>query len=391
MNDFIADLEAELVSAARRRATRRRLPRLRLVPAIAVAAAALAAMFVVGALDRSQTADDRPAPPAGEGIAVTIPPALGAQETERCPHLDGWTAYAPGDSTLAVFRRPETAEDALPARVDWLHASVVDADNARRVADDLWLVPAMGFDCDGAQNALDPGVCLVAESGPVARCFSDTAIAAAKAVAVTRRGAVAGIVPDGVTGVEIDGVQATVADNAFEASLPGVTAGDHVQVRLVGAPKRCGPSPQAYAAVPALERPPTGNPTRQLEMAMAGNGGHGAWRDSAREIKTPEGLRIWVVADVPCDRPTGGPEQVCLLPEGGPLACQTPAAIAQGGLLTQFERDNRQVVVAGIAPEGAKRVEVHVSDLIYVLHPVARVYGTSVRVLPGQHVEVRLR
>jgi hypothetical protein len=155
-------------------------------------------------------------------------------------------------------------------------------------------------------------------------------------------------------------------------------------------PARCGPSPQAYDAVPALRRPPTGNPSRHLEMVMAGNGGGGAWRASARQIKTPEGLKIWVVADQPCERPSRSPEQVCLLPEGGPLACQTPAAIAEGGLLVQFKRRNREVV-AGIAPAGTKRVEVQVYDLISPLHRVGRVYGTWVRVLPGEHAEVRLR
>lgn len=74
MNDFVAELEAELVAAARRKAGRRRrpaLPRLRLAPL--VAAAVLAALAVVGvrALDWTRPADDRAMTP-GAGVEIAL-------------------------------------------------------------------------------------------------------------------------------------------------------------------------------------------------------------------------------------------------------------------------------------------------------------------------------
>jgi hypothetical protein len=72
------------------------------------------------------------------------------------------------------------------------------------------------------------------------------------------------------------------------------------------------------------------------------------------------------------------------------MSCLEPEAIARGGLQVRFKRGDREVV-AGIAPRATRRVEARVRDLIQPLHMTGRVYGTSMRTLPGYHVEVRLR
>jgi hypothetical protein len=83
MSDFISDLEAELVAAARRRAGSRRrivpVPRLRLATVLAVVALAalvVAAFAVVRGLDdSSRPADERPSVPPGPGVALAVPAA----------------------------------------------------------------------------------------------------------------------------------------------------------------------------------------------------------------------------------------------------------------------------------------------------------------------------
>jgi hypothetical protein len=391
VNDFIADLEAELVSAARRRASRRRLPRPRLAPVIALAAVALAALLVIRGVDRSQTADDRPAPQFGQSIAVIVPAALDTAAThQECEHAEGWTAYAPADPALSVFARSRAPADALPGVADWLPATFV-LEQASRHVGDLWVVPVVGPNCRGSRDTLVGGVCLVARAEhPVARCFSDAEVNAGKAIALTAPGTVAGIVPDGFTAVSVDGITADVADNVFQAQVAGVEAGHQVRVRLAGVPRVCAPSQRAYAAVPALGQPPTGNPTRDLEIAMADNGNRGAWRDSAREITSRDGLHVWVVPDEPCDRPSQDDERVCLLPDGGSLACETPAVLARRGMIVRFRLHGRQGV-AGVVPAGTRRVEAQIRGLVSPLVPTGGVYVDTLQGRPSDRIEVRLR
>jgi hypothetical protein len=90
MSDFVADLERELVTAARRRATRRRrvvlIPRLRpatVLAVVAVAALLVAAAAVVRGLeDGSRPGDERPQVPPPSGPSFALPAAPVAQP---CP------------------------------------------------------------------------------------------------------------------------------------------------------------------------------------------------------------------------------------------------------------------------------------------------------------------
>jgi hypothetical protein len=244
VNDFIADLETELVAAARRRGTRRhRLPRPRLTALAAAAAVVLlvlAAVAAVRALDDSRSADERPAPPPGQGVVVTLPGALDRAAAGGCASTD-WRGYAPGgDPQLSIFNLPQAAHDPLPGGYAWLPAAIVDPNSSRLVGPELRLVAAadLGRGCRRVPSDGPAGVCLVSgnRGDAVGRCFADTAIAAGTAVMLTRPGVVDGIVSDGVASVTVSwkghAASAPVARNAFEAPMAGVAPGDTVHLDL---------------------------------------------------------------------------------------------------------------------------------------------------------------
>jgi hypothetical protein len=393
MTDFIADLETELVAAARRRATRRHVPRLRLVPAIAAVAAIALFVLAVARLGGSPgPADEPPVPTLGEAVVVKLPAAT-PMVVATCSRDSGWSAYAPGDAPLGIFARPRSDGDALPRGTEALPAGFADGKAARRTGlGDVWLVPAFGVGepCGQASDASAAGTCLVVgDAPPLAGCFSEADIADGRAIMFVSSGHVAGIAPDDVQAAEVNGVIVPVRDNAYEAELPGVAAGDEVRVRFgPSANEACRPSQAVYDAAPELRQPPTGNPPAELEEAMAQLGSTGTWRPFARAADLRGGLEVWVTPDLPCDRSGAEAERVCILPQGGSLLCDTPAALERRGAWIEYPRREGRGL-AGIAPRGTLRVVWRSGDATASVPMADRVFGGMITGGPYAKVNVR--
>jgi hypothetical protein len=397
VNDFIADLETELVAAARRRATGRRRrprPRPRLAPLAAAAAVvlvALAAFAAVRGIDSSGTGDERPATPppsSGPGVTLTLPAAVQAVGADRCADAIG--GYAPSGVRLSVFDRAQTAGDRLGGDLSWLPASMYAPGSVRQVGPGLHLVLAGVTEQPCAdQQVFQAGACVIV-GRQAGRCFTGAQIASGGAV-TTFGGTAYGIVPDGIESVDLSwdggGASATVRDNAY--AVDGVPAGKRVRIESSGAAEGCTPSAAAYDAAPALRLPAEGTPPRALDAAMKQLGSRGEWLAHARHLTTRTGLEIWVAPDMPCDRADQRPERVCLLVAAddrpGPV-CDTPADIARQGGLVESGR-----VVAGFAPAGMRTAEVRTVgsndvELVAIEHGV---FGTDD--IKGTVADVRMR
>ena len=228
MTDFVQDLEAELLAAARRRATGRRpLPRIAWRPlAVAVAAAALlvAAFATLRPSERPEPATPKP----GAFVPLT-PTPIQACDGSAPPQLpQTFRAIGgppPGDVTkaLAVLRRPYAPSDqllAIAAPLDtWLPVGEYDPKAVRRASVPAsYLVPTSDLRtkpraCGGGESR-GPGVCLVMP-GRYA-CFTLAEIREGRALARNGRTYV-GIAPDGPTWIRINAsLGALVVDNVFE-------------------------------------------------------------------------------------------------------------------------------------------------------------------------------
>jgi hypothetical protein len=402
MTDFIADLETELVAAARRRATRRRMPRPRLVPVVAAIAIVVAAVAVLRGVDGSRTADDRPVPP-GPGVVVTLPAAEPTDDGGCRPAKD---AEIPGKPQLAVFERPQTVDERIqPPGYGALPVDLVDNDSLRAtgVTDRFRVVRVGGLsgDCDAARRPLDPGVCLiVGRESVAARCFGDQEVARGTAIAVAPLPAakttdwVFGIAPDGVERVKLTWaggtVTARVADNGYDARLDGVKAGDQVRIELERPEGGCDPSQKAIEAAPAVVEGELAGRSRALEDAMAEHGNGGAWRAYARVVTVRDGLKVWVVPDMPCDRATDGPERVCILPTGGSLLCGRPSSVQRRGISIQFGQ-GALTTVAGIAPSGVRYADVRVRDVVDSVPVKDGVFGARIVDRSNDPVDITYR
>jgi hypothetical protein len=396
VTDFIADLETELVAAARRRADgRRRLPRPRLT-AVAAAAAlvlvALAAFAAVRGIDSSGTGDERPATPppsSGPGVTLALPAAVVAGDADRCADAVG--GYAPGGVRLSVFDRAQTAADRLDGDLSWLPASMYAPGSVRQAGPGLHLVLAGVTERPCAdKQVFQAGACVIVGPAQAGRCFTGAQIAGGAAVAVFR-GTAYGIVPDGIASVELswDGgaAAASVQDNAY--AVEGVAAGERVRIVPSGAAEGCVPSAAAYDAAPALRLPAEGTPPRALDTAMRQLGSRGDWLAHARHVTTRTGLEIWVAPDMPCDRADQRPERVCLMvvaDDGPGPVCGIPADMARGGAWLESGR-----IVAGFATGGARWAEVRTAgsrdvELVGVDHGV---FGTDG--INGRVTDIRMR
>jgi hypothetical protein len=228
MTDFVQDLEAELLAAARRRATGRRpLPRIAWRPlAIAVAAVALlAAVLALRPSGPSEPSTPKPsaffAPPSApiracDGTPKEIP-SLAVADIPRKHPPEQLT------SELAVLRRPyQRADQLLVAAAPlekWLPIGDFDDRAVRRASVPAAYVVPTGdlrtkpLDC-GASTSRGPGVCLVMPTDFA--CFTLAEIREGRAF--TRNGArLVGVVPDGVRWVRLsDMLGALAVDNVTD-------------------------------------------------------------------------------------------------------------------------------------------------------------------------------
>jgi hypothetical protein len=242
MTDFVHDLEAELVSAAKRRAAAGdgwrvwaagRALRGGVAPRRAVAAFAALALvaLLVAAFATLRPAEPRePSAPPKPGAFVP-PLATPIRACDGTPPPPVATTYpaiagaAPDDVTraLAVLRRPykpsdELAMTAAPLKT-WLPVGGYDPKAVRRGSVPATYVVPTGdlrtkpVACGGGESR-GPGVCLVMPADYA--CFTLAEIRAGRALARNGRFYV-GIAPDGPTWVRINAsLGALAVDNVFE-------------------------------------------------------------------------------------------------------------------------------------------------------------------------------
>jgi hypothetical protein len=241
MTDFVDDLGAELLAAARRRSRRRRLPHISPRPLIALAAvaAALAAVFLVP----REPDVERPVP------AGFVPPI--ATTPERCAGAEPTHQAAPDSvlNELDLLRRPSTSTAAtLPDRVARrLPVAGFDPDRVRTPPRNHMVrviaasdVLTRSLTCGGARSR-GAGACVVWGDEPVVRCFTVAEIRAGRAFAIVpqREGAyLLGLVPDGPIRVGIgQGRRLDVNANTIAAYVHGLKAGDGLRIRFEGDPR----------------------------------------------------------------------------------------------------------------------------------------------------------
>jgi hypothetical protein len=257
MTDFVSQLEAELLAAARRRGAtrRRRLPRLSPRPLFGLATLAAALVAVLALLARPAPELRPPAvPPAAFSVPVADrqePCAAGRQPTGE-PAPDAVLRH------IALLRRMPGAGDRLPVSMrgewtrpfgTWLPVGAFAPGSERKPHDTskLYVLPTAdvrtGPVACGPTESRGPGACLVSGTPgePVfTRCFTVAQIEAGRAFAlvdVSRRGArLLGLVPDRAAQVDFsaNGVHALlpVRENAVEQYLRGLKATDTVTVKL---------------------------------------------------------------------------------------------------------------------------------------------------------------
>jgi LytR cell envelope-related transcriptional attenuator len=390
VTDFLADLEAELVEAARRCGAHRRLPRprARAVVRIAVAAAVLAALAGLVALvagthtpGREQSA----APATTGGGPATVKPAVGLlAPCGTTGALSGVELPSQLRAAFAVLRRPQTEADPLPEVPDpsrWLPVGAYDGRAVRRlgvasgrgVTRPVYLVPTSDLrtrpvGC-GASASRGPGVCLVAgaTSQPITvGCFTAAdALAGRAAVAADRTGTGARLsvlVPDGVRTVTLAGSREVAATgNLAQRYLP--LPGDTVTVALHRGASGCAATadPRLRAAIPALRRAAGAAPPRSLVDAT--EGGKIAAAD-ARVAGSDGGVTFWIVpASFASDRPCAPLPHACVIPVtdhpvGAPACALVSDARYGGGVIAGPY--NGEVAVYGVvaARVGAARVTI---------------------------------
>jgi hypothetical protein len=334
-DDFIRDLEEELVAAARFRAQRRsrrlRLPRLpRPAPAaVALCVALLALLAAVAAIaltrgDHNRASDERRVTPPPPGVVVPLPLML---RTVSCPDVDVRRRPARGElQDFALLQRAPRADDALLVDTESrLAVTSLEPTETRRADGRLLVVPSLGV-AGGARCGSDEGlgVCLVEPSERWFRCFPIADVRAGRALTRTPAGENVGIVPDGIRQVTLtaDGRmdRARVVDNVYEAQLD-VPAGTKVTVRfdLADAPDCTREAaPELLSRVAALsDVPEPGLPLPRAAREILDE-----WHsqldavvdDAARFWGGGDGVEFWVVPVVPYGEPECAPATaVCVV------------------------------------------------------------------------------
>lgn len=420
-DDFVADLEAELLAAARRRAVgtpaapvRHRLRPQR--PAwttfarvvallIALATAALGLVQWV----RSDVDSATPAPPPGQGGELRLPAAVPAARCAKPSRPRTTPAPEELEQVLKVLRRRQHAPDGLPALnggdgddLSWLPVGDLDIGAVRRPGLERhrvehYLVPSgrvrTDETCQGREHPhAGAGACLLigAAGGPLATsCHTTAEIRGGRALALATSAPqhtanLFGIAPDGVSSVVIDGAgwrlaEATVVENTFQAVLwPGARPGERVRVRFRASPRTCRPPAWLLHAAPALRRAPTGPPPPVVERALEQVGARGASRAAARRAPGAggDGLELWVAPLLRCDGARRDGAALVGIHRGRAVAFQEAGAreLRRMGPSTLFPTDDG-LGTAGFAPPGARAALVTVRGVEAALAVADGVYG----------------
>ena len=342
-DDFVRDLEEELVAAARYRAGRRRhrvrLPRpaRRSVGGALLGAATVAAIVALAAFALSRGDDDRAAverratpPPAG--LVVPLVPMI---ESASCRGLEVRDepafAYAGG---IGLFERAQRKADSIPPPrgnvVTWVPVRTFDPSESRlagykRLPTIVHAFPSLGVSTDGDCTSDDgPGICLV-EVERDFRCFTSAQVLGGGAIALSPDGWAIGIVPDGIDKVDLTArgktTTAEVVENVYAARL-GVPAGSDVRVAPAALPAGCtstlAVAPELLERVAVLGRPAeAGHPLPRPALASVREW---QWQldaifaDGARFWGGGEEVEFWAVPVVPrAAKACGSATGVCIV------------------------------------------------------------------------------
>jgi hypothetical protein len=388
-DDFVRDLEEELVAAARFRATRRtrrfgRLPR----PDSAalgglVAAVAVAVLAVVAALALTRGGDDRvadapPSPPAPATV-----PLVSMQPFVRCaePALESLPDDGQFDG-LSVLARPQHEPDALAFEPSRLPIGAFDRRATRQAAVSrlhtrVHVVPSTRVAAYGVCGADEgAGVCLVGDER-LFRCFVMDDVYAGRALAATSAGTVVGIVPDGIERVTIRGAGASdsadVVENVYEAEIDA-PAGAQVEVALIRpGDDGCirGVAPELLDRVAALRR--RAQPGQVVPEAALGVLRYwvpqidAAVEDGARFWGGGDGVEFWVVPVVPRGQADCAPAtRACVV-----AVPEDERADAECVLGRPLREDTWRLApllpghaaIYGIVPDGVRRVRVTIGGV----------------------------
>lgn len=220
-DDFVRDLEEELVAAAAFRATRRARPIA--VPGLrslgrarrfdrAALGGMLAAVMVLGLLaivagiaitgGGDRVADEPPEPPPPSTSAfplVPTQPLVSCDEPARADLPAGGLI-----DDIALLRRPQRESDALGLAPGRLPIGAFDPTATRRATSaplrwsTVHVVPSQHVAADGRCGGDDgPGLCVVLDKARF-RCFAAVDVIGGRAMAIDRDGWAIGIAPDGI-------------------------------------------------------------------------------------------------------------------------------------------------------------------------------------------------
>jgi hypothetical protein len=235
MTDFVHDLEAELLSAAKRRAAAGdgalRLPRPRIAWRPIALAVAVAALLAAAAAVTLRPGGEQPAAPKRGAFVAPVATPIQACDGTRAPEIA--TTFqeiggAPPPRALAVLRRPYAPSDQLLAAAaalkTWLPVGEFDPTAVRRASVPAsYVVPTSDLRtkplaCGGGRSR-GPGVCLVMPANYA--CFTLAEIREGRALTINGRRLV-GIAPDGVRWVRLSAsLGALSVDNVFEQTRNG--------------------------------------------------------------------------------------------------------------------------------------------------------------------------
>jgi RNA polymerase sigma-70 factor (ECF subfamily) len=400
---FVADLEEELVEAARflarRRAARRPLPRpprSAVAGAAALALVALVAALVAGGGDGGSAAGERSAAALPESVRFRLP---AMQPFTNC----GQPVEESYEDTgrIALLRQPQREVDKLPFDPGSLPIGAFDPSSTRR-ASAVFVVPSTDVSASGRCGAhVGPGLCLVAREREF-RCFAAVEVAWGRAVARTTAGTLVGIVPDGVGRVTFrdDGppVAADVADNVYEARI-GVPAGEGIEVAFRGAGDggcRRTVAPELLAEVALLLDRPRNNERlpRAAHDALAHWPIEAIHDGGARYWGGGDGIELWAVPVVPWGRPDCAPaSRVCVVAVTGSSSAAAECDLGRRGRNWWLgQRFPERAMMFGTVPDGVTGVRLTHRGETAVIAAHDNVFGGS---LPwpyevGDHPRVKL-
>lgn len=350
-DDFVRDLEAELVAAAQFRAARRRRP-LRagrgvaplravgaLLVAVAVVAVVVVAVFALVHGDGDRTADQPPAPPPPPTTATFK--LLPLQPLASCgdPARTDLPAAGPVPD-IALLQRTQQPPDALAFAPSGLPIEGFDPTATRRAGygrlrSTVHVIPAQQVAVDGRCDGDDgPGLCLVVDEARF-RCFAAADVQGGRAVAVRDDGWAVGVVPDGVARVTLSGnaapVTVDVVANVYEARLDELP-GTQIDVAFGrggddGCRRRVAPD-LPYRVTALMEPAQPGYPLPRAALDVLNEW---MWQldaiveDGARFWGGGDGVSFWVVPVVPRGAARCAPAtRVCVVavPERGKADAQ---------------------------------------------------------------------